>query len=432
MPQDEKDRDSHKRRDECAGEPDYLRLSENPTESIDVESLFSKDVTVSGSFDLRQMKDVSFGKLLSALPVPTFLVDAAHRIVFSNQFSSRTDVGTSPQLGAPFASLFPGEPEGERADMALARVFTLRKTEAIDGLVQLHGRMRWCRIHFRSIRFRKERLVLAIFEDFTAEKKRLHANEKYHRLVQIFPIGIAEFRLEHPIFLTRPIEEILGSLSEARLVGGNPEFAKIYGFASLDLLKDVLLGEMLPLERSHELLYRTWIKNHCRPRSVETRDRGLGGATRYFETTLVGNMKDEMLSGLWVMRKDITDRKESEEMLRTARDKLEERVTERTAELLMANEKLQLEVAERQKAERELAKLVKELKDALAQVRTLKGLLPICASCKKIRDDHGYWTQVEVYVCEHSEAEFTHSICPDCLKKLYPSLYDSGPMGEGA
>lgn len=62
------------------------------------------------------------------------------------------------------------------------------------------------------------------------------------------------------------------------------------------------------------------------------------------------------------------------------------------------------------------------LKDALAEVKILSGLLPICASCKKIRDDKGYWNQIEGYIREHSEAEFTHSICPECAKKLYPEL----------
>jgi response regulator RpfG family c-di-GMP phosphodiesterase len=64
-----------------------------------------------------------------------------------------------------------------------------------------------------------------------------------------------------------------------------------------------------------------------------------------------------------------------------------------------------------------------ELQKALIKIRTLSGLLPICASCKKIRDDRGYWTQLEHYIREHSEAEFTHGCCPDCMKKLYPELY---------
>jgi hypothetical protein len=61
-----------------------------------------------------------------------------------------------------------------------------------------------------------------------------------------------------------------------------------------------------------------------------------------------------------------------------------------------------------------------ELEKALAEIQHLRGILPICASCKKIRDDGGYWHQVEAYLMAHSEAEFSHGICPDCSKKLYP------------
>jgi PAS domain S-box-containing protein len=71
-------------------------------------------------------------------------------------------------------------------------------------------------------------------------------------------------------------------------------------------------------------------------------------------------------------------------------------------------------------AEREKEKLILDLQNALANVKTLKGLLPMCANCRKIRDDRGYWQQVENYIRAHSEAEFTHGICPDCARKLYP------------
>ncbi len=68
-----------------------------------------------------------------------------------------------------------------------------------------------------------------------------------------------------------------------------------------------------------------------------------------------------------------------------------------------------------------------ELFKALDQVKVLRGLLPICASCKKIRDDKGYWNQIEVYIRDHSEAEFTHGICPDCARKLgYPEMRGHG------
>ena len=77
---------------------------------------------------------------------------------------------------------------------------------------------------------------------------------------------------------------------------------------------------------------------------------------------------------------------------------------------------------QRKEVEKEREKLIGELQDALAQVKTLRGLLPICANCKKIRDEKGYWNQIESYISQHSEADFSHGICPDCLKKLYPEI----------
>lgn len=62
----------------------------------------------------------------------------------------------------------------------------------------------------------------------------------------------------------------------------------------------------------------------------------------------------------------------------------------------------------------------KELQEALATVKTLSGLLPVCAKCRKVRNDQGYWQQVETYIREHSAVEFTHGICPDCWRELYP------------
>lgn len=78
---------------------------------------------------------------------------------------------------------------------------------------------------------------------------------------------------------------------------------------------------------------------------------------------------------------------------------------------------------------KEQNRLIAELKDASESIRTLKGLLPMCAWCKKIRDDRGYWKKVETYIKEHSEASFTHGICPDCLKTVDPKVYDQLKKG---
>jgi len=80
------------------------------------------------------------------------------------------------------------------------------------------------------------------------------------------------------------------------------------------------------------------------------------------------------------------------------------------------------DISERKLAEAEREKLIIKLQKALAEVKTLRGFLPICSACKKIRDDKGYWNQIESYVRDHSEAEFSHSICPECAKKIYPDI----------
>ncbi len=86
-------------------------------------------------------------------------------------------------------------------------------------------------------------------------------------------------------------------------------------------------------------------------------------------------------------------------------------------ELKDLNENLEVRVQER----------TADLKKALGDVKTLSGLLPICSGCKKIRNDSGYWQQIESYLSDHSNADFSHGICPDCMQRLYPDLYDKLP-----
>ncbi len=87
------------------------------------------------------------------------------------------------------------------------------------------------------------------------------------------------------------------------------------------------------------------------------------------------------------------------------------------------------DVTARREVELERERLIGELQRALADIRTLRGLLPICAGCKKIRDDKGYWQGLEQYLGEHAEVQFSHGLCPDCLRKYYP-LTDKGPAGD--
>jgi hypothetical protein len=99
----------------------------------------------------------------------------------------------------------------------------------------------------------------------------------------------------------------------------------------------------------------------------------------------------------------------------------------RTASLLDARSRLLgrllllRDISGRRRAEAERERLIGELRQALADVKTLRGLLPICASCRKVRDDRGDWKNLEQYIAEHSEAQFSHGLCPECMRRLYPS-----------
>jgi len=105
---------------------------------------------------------------------------------------------------------------------------------------------------------------------------------------------------------------------------------------------------------------------------------------------------------------------------------LQQEVAERTRsqeELRLQNQELEQLNTQLSKTKDNLESANKKLEYALTNVKQLSGLLPICASCKKIRNDKGYWEQIEGYVRNHSEAQFSHGICPGCAKKLYPEIF---------
>ena len=91
--------------------------------------------------------------------------------------------------------------------------------------------------------------------------------------------------------------------------------------------------------------------------------------------------------------------------------------------LLSTYENAHLQNRELLTMQKKLRESNEQLQEALDNIKTLSGLIPICSGCKKIRDDKGYWNQIESYIRDHSEAKFSHSICPDCAKRLYPEYY---------
>jgi len=125
-------------------------------------------------------------------------------------------------------------------------------------------------------------------------------------------------------------------------------------------------------------------------------------------------------------------RERAREQIQAAYNELEERVRERTLDLARANEELNKDIELRKKMAEEREELVKKMMAALAEVKTLSGLLPMCSKCKSIRDDRGYWKRIEAYIGEHSDAQFSHGLCPKCASDLYPDIFtDKTRSGRG-
>jgi PAS domain S-box-containing protein len=182
--------------------------------------------------------------------------------------------------------------------------------------------------------------------------------------------------------------------ADGKLIHSNATLQSILGYREEELLRFTLQDIMYPDDLAREMAYirESFVSGRVAPYVAETRYVRKDGKIVWGHVTATF-LRDShgQITNVLCMIEDITRRKLSEE-------------------------------------ERE--KLLRELQQAMVHVKTLSGLLPICSSCKKIRDDQGYWTQVERYLMDHTDAQFSHGICPDCLHKLYPEYADKSPESK--
>jgi two-component system, sensor histidine kinase and response regulator len=149
------------------------------TQSIDLSSLFTGDVTTSGSFDIRgEIWATTFGRVLQALPIPALMVDEAFRVVAANQAWARLGVSAEAIRSTEFADLFCGAEARKNAQYLIEEVFSSRKPRLWQTVMEVNGKKIWGRLTFRSIRVMRERFVLALVENLTREKAQLQANER--------------------------------------------------------------------------------------------------------------------------------------------------------------------------------------------------------------------------------------------------------------
>ena len=282
------------------------------TNTIDLNSLFPVSITESGSFDLRRVKQDTFEKLLEAISVPTLLIAPNHAITFANSPFRKIAKNQASMRSATFSGLFPSPREARKAQLLLEKVFRERKPEVRETILKIVDTRMWARIHLRTIRIETEKFVLAQIENLTAHKQLL-AIQKYKKLVNLFPIGIVELAIPRRLHCGAPVDRLLAAILNARVADGNNEFAAMYNRRSISDLKGVRLGVLFPAGRKSRSLYEDWIRSQFPIRSFETKETTLTKSTRYYENTFIGNVSEQHLRGFWWLKRDISDKKRTEE-----------------------------------------------------------------------------------------------------------------------
>ena len=298
------------------------------------EGTYPRTLTETGSFDLRWITTASFGRLMQAIPMPILLVDLSGTIEFANSsFYRFCEKCSKPES---LYELFPDDQTILAVRNMMETLLTKRNPQVKEGLIRINAVELWSRMNFRPIRFGRERSILVLIEDLTLVKREITLNEKYRTLVDIFPIGIAEFALEKPASTSVDVDEILSLVLNARVIETNGTFALHCGLDSTEELKGMVLEQVLT--QNYVQHHRLWIENQFAVSPFETAEKVEDGKLVYFENTLVGNIQKGVLVRFWVMKQDITERKRVEaeliEKIKTIDELYEHIVQSREAKVI--------------------------------------------------------------------------------------------------
>ncbi len=229
-------------------------------------ALFSESALISHTIDLTAPRKIamemaheselewssrpSLGKLLEAIPIPTLLIDRAHRILFANKALAGVHDDYLNILGLRFCSLFPNPQKAELAESMAEKVFVERKPLYLEGLLKINDAFMWGRMNICAVRIRDERLLLALVENLSNEKSQLIINEKYRNLVNRLPTAVVEFALEKPLQPGVAQADGFAALQRGRVVSWNPALLEMHYRAQPFRDAAALAGFMDGAERS--------------------------------------------------------------------------------------------------------------------------------------------------------------------------------------
>ncbi|MGO9568648.1 MAG: PAS domain S-box protein, partial [Desulfomonilaceae bacterium] len=304
--------------------PRLLADESNGTETLDLSSLLTRDLTFSGSFDIRgDIWATTFGKLTQSLPLPALLIDQSCNIVVANQACGRISREYETILDAPFSGLFP-DPSTARKVQALAEeVFANRKPRIGEGIIKIGKGKIWGRITLRSIRIMENRLVLVLVEDLTPQKQQLVLKHKLNEELkrEIAQRERAESRLAESEKKYRGVVETAGDVIYQTDRRGlftlvNQVGLKITGYAAEELIGTSYLDLIPPdhrktVERFYGIQFVKGLPITYYEFPLVTKQ----GKTVWLGQNVQLLTEDEEVVGFQAIARDITDRKRAEEAL---------------------------------------------------------------------------------------------------------------------
>ncbi len=290
-------------------------VEDEPTETIDLSSLFQQEISISGAFDVEKPELAPFAELLKAISVPTLLLGRSHQVETANDAFLNMAKVQGNLKGLTFSSIFPNPRAAREARWLLETVFTKRRPIIEERMLQIHDKRIWGRIHLRTLRVGRYQMVLAQIENLTAQKA-LRLVQKYEKLVRIFPIGIVEFKLRKPTVRAKPTQELLHSVQAARVVDGNTEFANMYRRENVEELIGMPLSGLFPPKGSAAIrVYEDWIRRGFAMHSFNTKETARDGRSLRFDNTFIANMEQNHLHGFWWLKQDVSEKAKIEEEL---------------------------------------------------------------------------------------------------------------------